>query len=163
MRYRNRMSTIRILTAFFCLTALAPTASAQSRDMDPDVKSYKLSMEKIKAYDVVAHKLMALDASDPSFKGTVSQIGTQTTLKGMVGAVESNPKLMAIIKSANLSAREFCVIPMGVMAVGGAYMIQTQYKKDASNLATPENIAFYQKNKADIDRIAKTWAGPSGK
>ena len=143
------------------LSVLTLTVSAQSRDMDPDVKSYKLSMEKIKAYDVVAHKLMAVDASDPSFKGTLSQIGTQKTLNGMVGAVEANPKLLAIIKSGNLSAREFCVIPMGVMAAGGAYMIQTQYKKDASNLATPENIAFYEKNKADIDRIASTWAGPS--
>lgn len=126
--------------------------------MDPEIKNYKLNMDKIKAYDTAVHRLYAAAKAEPGLKDSFSNAGSKKTLNDMVAAVEGNPKMLSVIKSANLSAREFCLIPMGIMGAGGAYMIQTQYKKDASSLATPENIAFYGANKDQIEKITKSWS-----
>ena len=47
---------------------------------------------------------------------------------------------------------------MSVMAAGGAYAIQAQYKKDVSTLASPENVAFYGAHKDEIEKITSSWA-----
>jgi hypothetical protein len=145
-----------------CVTALVVTASAQKRsqDVDPEIKNYKLSMDKIKSCDVAVHKLLAAGKADPELKTAFKSTTTKKTLNEMVAAVESNPKLMALVKSSGISARDFCLVPMGVMAAGGAYMIQTQYKKDGSSLATAENIAFYAANKDEIEKITNSWSDP---
>jgi hypothetical protein len=146
--------------------AVLPTAvPAQSQDqkMDPEIINYKLSMDKIRALDGVFKRLFAEAKSDASLRTAFNGSGDDKTLAQMVKMVEGNPKIVAAIKAGGLSAREFCVIPMGVMAAGGAYMIQTQYKKDASSLATAANIAFYAANKAEIEKITSGWSQQSDK
>lgn len=150
------MSIKRLL---LCLSIFALTMSAQSHDMDPDVKNYKLSMEKIKAYDGMMHKVMAAASADPAFGKSISNIGDKKTLNEMVAAVDANPKLVAIVKTSGLTSREFCILPMGIMAAGMADMVQKQYKKDVSTLVTPENLTFYRTNKPQIDAMANTWGG----
>ena len=160
MRYFNEMLITRKLAcSLLCLTALAVSAPAQKKDreMDPEIKNYKLSMDKIKAYDGAVHKLFAAAKADPSLAAGFKAAGSKKTLAEMVATVEASPKLMVAVKSAGMSSRDFCLIPMGIMAAGGAYMIQTQYKKDASSLATAENIAFYAANKEEIEKITNSW------
>jgi hypothetical protein len=137
--------------------AFAVTASAQRGTTDPEIKNYKLSMEKVRAFDSVFHKLMAAAKGTPELKEQLNASHDRKTLNEMVAAIDGIPKAVAVIKAGGLSTREFCLIPLGIMAAGGAYMIQTQYKKDASNLASPENIAFYGANKAEIEKITATW------
>jgi hypothetical protein len=144
-------------------TALATVATAQraERKMDPEVMAYKLSMEKIRAYDGVLKKLYEEVKTDPALRATFSSSGDAKTLNDMVKKIDSNPKMLAAVKAGGMTSREFCLIPMGIMAAGGAYMIQTQYKKDVSNLATPENLAFYGAHKSEIDKITSSWSRPS--
>jgi hypothetical protein len=118
-----------IKCALVCLSALTLTLSAQTNDMDPDVKSYKLTMEKIKAFDGVEHKVMAAANADPAFKSSISTIGQHKSLKEMVAAVDANAKLSAMLKTGGITSHEFCVVPMAVLAAGMADMVQTQYKQ----------------------------------
>jgi len=158
------MSIKRVLiSGLVCLSALAPLAVAQRGDMDPDIKNFKLSMEKVRAYDGAIHKLFAASAADPSMQDSFKDATSKKTLNDMVATVEHTPKLMGVVKSSGLSTREFCIIPMSLMAAGGAYMIQTEYKKDASSLALPENIAFYGKNKVELEKITNSWNQPRQK
>ena len=125
--------------------------------MDSEVMNFKLSMDKIRAMDAVVKRLFSESKTDAGLRAAFQSSHDQKTLPDMTKAVESNPKLIAIVKAGGLTSREFCIIPMGIMAAGGAYMIQTQYKKDTSSLATPENIAFYAANKAEIEKITNSW------
>ena len=161
LRYVIRMLNRRSFAiSLLGIAAFRMPVPAQSHDqkMDPEVMNYKLSMDKIRALDGVFKRLFAEAKSDASLRATFNSSGDDKTLAEMVKMVEGNPKIVAAIKAGGLSGREFCVIPMSVMAAGGAYMIQTQYKKDASSLATAANIAFYAANKTEIEKITSGWS-----
>ena len=54
----HKTSLERILVAsLVCLSAVAPAGLAQSGAQDNGMKNYKLSMEKIKAYDAATAKM----------------------------------------------------------------------------------------------------------
>ncbi len=150
------MFTRRQLTGLLLsLTTCTIGAYAQKteRKMDPEILNYKLNMDRIRAYDVLLHKIF----KDPASKGDLSSKSEHETLDDTVRRIEKSP-IFPLIKSGGFSAREFCILPMTLMSAGGAYMIKTQYHKDATNLATPENIAFYEKNKAEIEKLTQSWS-----
>jgi hypothetical protein len=142
------------------MSAVAPAGLAQSGAQDNGMKNYKLSMEKIKAYDSAMVKMQALLGSDPAL-----QSGMMEAMKkgGMMAALENNPKTMAVIKASGISAQEFLLIPSCVQITASVYNSQSQGSAMGA-MASQENLAFYAKNKAEIDRIAKNWqARPAGK
>jgi hypothetical protein len=154
------MSLKHILAAtLVCLSAVAPAGLAQSGAQDAALKNYKLSMEKIKAYDSATGKLQAALASDPALQASMME-----SLKkgGMLAAIENNPKLMAVMKASGLSAQEFLVIPSCVQITASVYNSQAQGSVMGA-MASPENIAFYVQNKAEIDRLMKTWQARPGR
>jgi hypothetical protein len=156
----HKMSLKHILVAsFICLSAVAPAGLAQSGAQDPGAKNYKLSMEKIKAYDSATVKLQAVLASDPALQSSMME-----ALKkgGMMAALEGNPKLMAVIKASGITAHEFLIIPSCVQITASVYNSQAQGSVMGA-VVSPENLAFYAKNKAEIDRIMKNWKGPGRK
>jgi len=157
----HKMSLKRILvSSLVCLSAVATAGLAQSGAKDTDQKNYKLSMEKIKAYDSAMVKMKALFASDPAL-----QNGMMEALKkgGMVAALENNQKTMAVIKTSGISAQEFLIIPSCVQITASVYNSQSQGSAMGA-MVSQENIAFYVKNKAEIDRMMRDWqARPGGR
>jgi hypothetical protein len=150
----RKISPGRILVAsLVCLSAVAPAGLAQSGSLDTEAKNYKLSMDKIKAYDSATVKLQAVLASDPALQSSMME-----ALKkgGMMAALESNPKLMAVIKASGITAHEFLIIPSCVQITASVYNSQAQGSVMGA-VVSPENLAFYAKNKAEIDRIVKNW------
>jgi D-arabinose 1-dehydrogenase-like Zn-dependent alcohol dehydrogenase len=150
----HKMSLKHILVAsLICLSAVAPAGLAQSGAPDPGAKNYKLSMEKIKAYDSATAKLQAVLASDPALQSSMME-----ALKkgGMMAALEGNPKLMAVIKASGISAQEFLIIPSCVQITASVYNSQAQGSAMGA-MVSQENIAFYVKNKVEIDQIVKNW------
>ena len=93
-----------LVASLVCLSAVVPAGLAQSGAQDTEAKNYKLSMEKIKAYDSAMVKMKALFASDPALQSSMME-----SLKkgGMMAALENNPKTMAVIKASGISAHEF--------------------------------------------------------
>ena len=133
----HKMSLKRILvSSLVCLSAVATAGLAQSGAKDTDQKNYKLSMEKIKAYDSAMVKMKGLFASDP--------------------ALENNQKTMAVIKTSGISAQEFLIIPSCVQITASVYNSQSQGSVMGA-MVSQENIAFYVKNKAELDRMMRDW------
>lgn len=157
----HKMSLKRILvSSLVCLSAVATAGLAQSGAKDTDPKNYKLSMEKIKAYDSAMVKMKALFASDPALQNSMME-----ALKkgGMVAALENNQKTMAVIKTSGISAQEFLIIPSCVQITASVYNSQSQGSAMGA-MVSQENIAFYVKNKAEIDRMMRDWrARPGGR
>ena len=148
------MSLKRILVAsLVCLSAVAPAGLAQSGTQDNGMKNYKLSMEKIKAYDSAMVKIQALFASDPALQSSMMEAMKKG---GMMAALETNPKTMAVIKASGLTAQEFLIIPSCVQITASVYNSQAQGSAMGA-MVSQENIAFYVKNKAEIDQIVKNW------
>jgi hypothetical protein len=155
----HKISPKHILAAsLICLSAVAPASLAQSGTLDSEAKNYKLSMEKIKAYDSARIKMQTAMASDPAMQNSL-----QDAIKkgGMMTAIENNPKLMAIFKSSGISAHEFLIVPSCVQITASVYNSQAQGSVMGAAVSQ-ENIAFYVKNKAEIDRIVQTWGRGSG-
>jgi hypothetical protein len=154
------MSLKRILVAsLVCLSAVAPAGLAQSGAPDNGMKNYKLSMEKIKAYDSAMVKIQALLASDPALQSSMMEAMKKG---GMMAALETNPKTMAVIKASGISAQEFLIIPSCVQITASVYNSQAQGSVMGA-MVSQENIAFYVKNKAEIDQIMKNWQAKPGK
>jgi hypothetical protein len=157
----HKMSLKRILvSSLVCLSAVATAGLAQSGAKDTDQKNYKLSMEKIKAYDSAMVKMKALFASDPALQNSMME-----ALKkgGMMAALENNQQTMAVIKTSGISAQEFLIIPSCVQITASVYNSQSQGSAMGA-MVSQENIAFYVKNKAEIDRMMRDWqARPGGR
>ena len=154
------MSLKRILVAsFICLSAVAPAGLAQSGSMDTEAKNYKLSMDKIKAYDLATLKLKDLFASDPALQSSMMEAMKKG---GMMAALENNPKIMAAIKSAGITSHEFLIIPSCVQITASVYNSQAQGSVMGA-MVSQENLAFYAKNKAEIDKIVKNWQAKPGR
>ena len=140
----HEMSLKHILVAsLVCLSAVAPAGLAQSGAQDNGMKNYKLSMEKIKAYDSATGKMQALFASDPALQSSMMEAMKKG---GMMAALESNPKTMAVIKASGISAQEFLIIPSCVQITASVYNSQSQGSAMGA-MVSQENIAFYAKNK----------------
>ena len=149
-----------LVASLVCLSAVVPAGLAQSGAQDTEAKNYKLSMEKIKAYDSAMVKMKALFASDPALQSSMME-----SLKkgGMMAALENNPKTMAVIKASGISAHEFLIIPSCVQITASVYNSQAQGTAMGA-MVSQENIAFYVKNKAEIDQLVKNWRmGPGRK
>ena len=156
----HEMSLKHILVAsLVCLSAVAPAGLAQSGAQDNGMKNYKLSMEKIKAYDSATGKMQALFASDPALQSSLMEAMKKG---GMMAALESNPKTMAVIKASGISAQEFLIIPSCVQITASVYNSQAQGSAMGA-MVSQENIAFYVKNRAEIDQIVKNWQAKPGK
>ena len=156
----HKMSLKRILvSSLVCLSAVAPAGLAQSGAKDTDQKNYKLSMEKIKAYDSAMVKMKALFASDPALQNSMME-----ALKkgGMMAALENNQKTMAVIKTSGISAQEFLIIPSCVQITASVYNSQSQGSVMGA-MVSQENIAFYVKNKAELDRMMRDWQARPGR
>ena len=156
----HKMSLKRILVAsLVCLSAVAPAGLAQSGAKGTDQKNYKLSMEKIKAYDSAMVKMKALFASDPALQNSMME-----ALKkgGMMAALENNQKTMAVIKTSGISAQEFLIIPSCVQITASVYNSQSQGSVMGA-MVSQENIAFYVKNKAELDRMMRDWQARPGR
>ena len=74
----------------------------------------------------------------------------------MVAALESSPKIMAVLKAAGISAQEFLIIPSCVQITASVCNSQSQGSAMGA-MVSQENIAFYVKNKVEIDQIVKNW------
>jgi hypothetical protein len=156
----HEMALKHILVAsLVCLSAVAPAGLAQSGAQDNGMKNYKLSMEKIKAYDSATAKMQALFASDPALQSSMMEAMKKG---GMMAALENNPKTMAVIKASGISAQEFLIIPSCVQITASVYNSQSQGSVMGA-MVSQENIAFYVKNKAEIDQFVKNWQAKPGR
>ena len=116
-------------------------------------------MDKIKAYDAAMVKLKALVASDPALQTSFMEAMKKG---GMMAALESNQKIMAVVKASGISAQEVLIIPSCVQITASVCNSHGQ-ESAVGAVVSQENIAFYVK-KAEIDQIVKNWqARPAGK
>jgi hypothetical protein len=63
---------------------------------------------------------------------------------------------MAVIKASGISAQEFLIIPSCVQITASVYNSQAQGSAMGA-MVSQDNMAFYAKNKVEIDQFVKNW------
>jgi hypothetical protein len=125
--------------------------------MDPADKNYKLTMDKVKAYDSAMGKMRGMFASYTALQNEVMDAMKKSGMKGMIDVLEHSPKTQPIFKVSGLTAHEFLLIPTCLQITASGYNDKAQASA-LGEVVTKENLAFYEKNKAELDQIMKNWS-----
>jgi hypothetical protein len=141
---------------FLSISAVLPAGRAQAPAADSADKNYKLTMDKVKAYDLALGKMAKILASDAGLRNEMQAAVKKTGLDGFFDVLAHSPKTQPIYKSSGLTAHEFLLIPMCVQIVASAHNNPAQASVMAA-MTNKENLEFYEKNKADLDRMMNKW------
>jgi len=146
-----------IAVAFFVsVSAVVPAGRAQVPGADSADKNYKLTMDKVKAYDLALGKMAKIIASDATLRNEMQTAVKKAGLDGFFDVMAHSPKTEAIYKASGLTAHEFLLIPMCVQIVASAHNDPAQASTMAA-MTNKENLEFYEKNKTDLDRMMNNW------
>ena len=153
-------------------TPESPAAAAPAADRDlADVTQYKLSMDKIDNYLQAQRNIAAKAASmTPEQRAALEARGkdesnANASIDEMVKRIETEPMMVAAIKDAGLSAREFTVITFSLMQTGMAAAVLKMRPKDNQDSlmramqANPDNVKFYNEHEAEITQKMKSIEG----
>ena len=149
--------------------ASTPAAASQSQsDADlQDVSKYKLSMDKIDKYiqsqKNLGAKVKSMSAAErAAFQNSDISSDANASLDDMVAKIDKQPVMVAAIKDAGLSTREWVLVTMSMMQTGMAAAVLKMRPNDNQDSliremkVNPDNIKFYNEHEAEI--TAKTKA-----
>jgi hypothetical protein len=149
-------------------TAGAPAAASPASDQDlADVTQYKLSMDKIDKYLQAQRNIAAKAASmTPEQRAALEARGEDesnpnASIDEMAKRIEAEPIMVAAIKDAGLSAREFTMITFSMMQTGMAAAVLKMRPNDNQDSliramqANPDNVKFYNEHEAEITQKTK--------
>jgi hypothetical protein len=75
----------------------------------------------------------------------------------MIDVMEHSPKTQPIFKASGLTPHEFLLIPSCLQITASVFNDKAQGTV-MGQAVTKENLAFYEKNKAELDPIMKSWS-----
>jgi len=146
----------------------SPAAASPASDRDlADVTQYKLSMEKIDKYLQAQRNIAAKAASlTPEQRAALEARGEDesnpnASIDDMVKKIESEPMMVAAIKDAGLSAREFTMITFSMMQTGMAAAVLKMRPNDNQDSlmramqVNSDNVKFYNEHEAEITQKTK--------
>jgi hypothetical protein len=156
---RVRACAVRL--AVLVLPLAAPAASAQSQ-ADADLKaisSYTLSIPRYKQYLDATVNLANVAAKNPQLAQRLDGFGNKS-LTEQVKLLEGVPQVRGAITATGLTTRDYVLTQGALLQAGMAYALtkagslppDSAIKKAGVSRA---NLEFYQKNEAEIGRLAK--------
>jgi hypothetical protein len=159
--FHRRVRTRAAQLATVALVLITPAASAQS-SADADLKAiqaYTLTMPKYQQYLDATVNLANAAVKNPQLAGKLEGSGEKSVAE-QVKLIDGVPEAKAAIGAAGLTTRDFVLTQGALLQAGMAYAMT----KDA-NVPTEQvvqqagvsraNLEFYQKNEAEIGRLAK--------
>jgi len=157
-------SRLRVRAAQLAVLALplsAASASAQST-VDADLKAisaYSLTMAKYKQYLDATINVANVASKDPTLEGRFEGFGNKS-LSEQVKVLDGVPQIRSAIGATGLRTRDYVLTQGALLQAGMAYAmtkgsgipVDSVIKKSGVSRA---NLEFYQKNEAEIARLAK--------
>jgi hypothetical protein len=143
-----------------------PAAASEAEQDLADISQYRLTMDKFDKY-IAAQKNLAVKSASmtPAQRAALEArndvADPNQNLDETVKRIESEPMVVAAIRDAGLSPREFMMITMSFLQTGmAAAVAKMQPNANQDSLiramkANPDNVKFYNENEAEITRKAK--------
>ena len=150
------------------VTSTTAAASAQGGDQDlADVTAYELSMDKVdKLFAAQRNIALKLKDMSPEEREAMkarndADESNDDSLDETVRKIESEPALVAAIRDAGLSPREYALLTVSLMQSGmAAGVLKMRPNENQDSLAremkaNPANIRFIQQNEAALEKKQK--------
>ena len=157
----NPTSLLCLQLATLALPLTGPAASAQALE-DADLKmvsAYTLTMPKYKQYLDDTVNLTKVAAKYPGLGKSLDGLGNRS-LAEQVKVLDGMPQLRGAITATGLTARDFVLTQGAALYAGMAHVLiksgtlppDSAVKKAGVSRA---NLEFFQKNEAELERLAK--------
>ena len=117
------------------------------------IHDYVLTMPKLQAYAAATHQMQSAK-NDPALMAEASQLqDDKQSLLDKAKIIETRcPQMNAWLKAHGMTAREFLLTPMTLMAVGLAEVAKQQGGKPPAFISEA-NLKFYEDHKAEIEKL----------
>ena len=145
----------------------APATAASGEQDLQTVTDYQLTMAKFDKY-LAAQRNIALKAKDmsPAERAAMkaresARDNSNAGLDDIVKNIESEPAMLAAIKDAGLSSREFALLTVSIMQTAMASSVAKMRPNDNQDSliremkANPANVKFFKDNEAELTRKQK--------
>jgi hypothetical protein len=158
---RSRLHLRAAPLALLALLVTGPAALAQAQG-DADLKaisSYTLTMPKYKQYLDATVNMANVAAKNPQLVQRLEGYGNQS-LAEQVKLLDGVPQVRGAITATGLTTRDFVLTQGALLQAGMAYAMTKGMKMSPDSVikkagVSRANLEFYQKNEAEIGRLAK--------
>jgi hypothetical protein len=156
-RLRARAAQLAVLI----LPLAAAPLSAQSQS-DADLKAisaYPLTMAKYKQYLDASINVANAAAKDPTVEGRFEDFG-EKSMAEQIKVLDGVPSIRGAITAAGLTTRDYVLTQGALLQAGMAYAMTKGTGMTVDSVVrkagvSRANYEFYQKNEAEIGRLAK--------
>jgi hypothetical protein len=157
----NRLRAHAARLAILVLPLAAEPAAAQSQT-DADLKAisaYTLTMPKYKQYLDASVNVAKAAAKDPTLEAKFEDFGNKS-LSEQIKAMEGVPQIRSAIVATGLTTRDYVLTQGALLQAGMAYAMAKGAGMPVDSVVqkagvSRANIEFYQRNEAEIGRLAK--------
>ena len=140
--------------------AAAPAAAQSQADADlKAISAYTLTMPKYKQYLDASVNVANAAAKDPSLEARFEDFGNKS-LAEQIKVMDGVPQVRSAIVATGLTTRDYVLTQGALMQAGMAYAMAKGAGMPVDSVVkqagvSRANIEFYQKNEAEIGRLAK--------
>ena len=140
--------------------ATAPAAGQSQADADlKAISAYALTMPRYKQYLDASVNVATAAAKDPGLKAKFEDFGNKS-LSEQVKVMDGLPQIRSAITATGLTTRDYVLTQGALLQAGMAYAMTKGTGMSVDSVAKSAgvsrgNIEFYQKNEAEIGRLAK--------
>jgi hypothetical protein len=161
LRTRVRSHARAVRFSVLVTSLAAPQAWAQSQ-ADADLKavsSYTLTLPRYKQYLDATVNLANVAAKNPQLAQRLDGFGNKS-LAEQVKLLEGVPQVRGAITATGLTTRDYVLTQGALLQAGMAYALTKDAKMPLDRVikkagVSRANLEFYQKNEAEIGRLAK--------
>jgi hypothetical protein len=140
-------------------SSLAYAQTEGSRDLEA-YSSYVLTMPKYKKYLAAMVTMAQAAERNPAAVGSAMEGSGELSIAQMVSRFDRVPEVRGAISKAGLTTRDFVLTQGAFLQAGMAYALMNQGNLSPDSVVkttrvSRANLAFYQKNEAEITRLTK--------
>lgn len=139
--------------ALAALVLSAPAALSKGEDMSPAdlnaLKSYSLSMEKVKAMQATMDEASKVPVMEKQMHGVGDDAKSIAEMEAKLSAL---PQAVALYKKHGLSAHDAVVMPLALMDAGMCVLYPSAAPKLTDRVSSAQ-VIFYKQHKAELDKM----------
>jgi hypothetical protein len=154
----------RWLSATLILGGLLAPVALSAADLsvgfylkDPQVHNYRLTEEKLQAFDKVSRRVYSLKPSDPIVKALKQPVPHEAPISKLVEILEATP-LKQLVESNGLTVRDWLIMEMVIKATQAAYNYYAATGKFPGATVSTDNMTFYGQHRDEIEKMVKVWS-----
>ena len=149
---------VLVFAGLFASTALsAAELSVKFYLEQPEVHNYRITEEKLKAFDRISCRVYSLKRSDPIVKALKQPVPPNAPLGKLVEMLDGTP-LKPLVESNGLTIRDFLIMEMLLKATPAAYNYYATTGKYPGTTVSTENLTFYSQHRTEIEKMVAEWS-----